>query len=119
MKMKWQMGLMATLALLAPTLAGAQRFDTGNVEVEVVNDRGRSYPQYPLDGRGSRVFKAYVEAVRGQNYSIQIRNRTTAAGSGRAGRGRAVGEGLGGAQRGNRHAKNPIKRGEAAPTPPA
>ena len=62
MKMKWQMGLMATLALLAPTLAGAQRFDTGNVEVEVVNDRGRSYPQYPLDGRGSRVFKASASA---------------------------------------------------------
>ena len=76
MKMKWQAGLMAALALLVPTLVGAQRFDSGNVEVEVVNDRGRPYPQYPLDGRGSRVFKAYVEAVRDQRYSVQVRNRS-------------------------------------------
>ena len=42
----------------------------------MVNDRGRPYPQYPLDGRGSSVFKAYVEAVRDQKYSVQIRNRS-------------------------------------------
>ncbi|MGB5065033.1 MAG: hypothetical protein WBQ37_14945 [Candidatus Competibacter sp.] len=76
MKMAWQTGLMAAWVLLVPTLAAAQRFDSGNVEVEVVNDRGRPYPQYPLDGRGSSVFKAYVEAVRDQKYSVQIRNRT-------------------------------------------
>ncbi len=76
MKRKWQIGLMAIWVLLIPTLAGAQRFDSGKVEVEVVNDRGRPYPQYPLDGRGSSVFKAYVEAVRDQKYSVQIRNRS-------------------------------------------
>ena len=76
MKMKWQTGLMAIWVLLVPTLAGAQRFDSGKVEVEVVNDGGRPYPQYPLDGRrGSSVFKAYVEAVRDQKYSVRIRNR--------------------------------------------
>lgn len=76
MKMKWQTGLMAIWVLLVPTLAGAQRFDSGKVEVEVVNDGGQPYPQYPLDGRrGSSVFKAYVEAVRDQKYSVRIRNR--------------------------------------------
>jgi len=75
MKQQWWAGLMAAL-LIGPTAAWAQQYGSGDVEVEVTSDRGRTLPQYPVrEGRG-RVYKAYLEAVRGQNYSIQIRNRT-------------------------------------------
>ncbi len=64
------------LMLLGPTV-WAQRFDSRDVEVEIVNDRGRPFPQYPLRrGGGSTVYKAHLEAVRGSNYSIRIRNRS-------------------------------------------
>jgi hypothetical protein len=64
------------LMLLSPTV-WAQRFDSRDVEVEIVNDRGRPFPQYPLRrGGGSTVYKAHLEAVRGSNYSIRIRNRS-------------------------------------------
>jgi hypothetical protein len=74
--MQWQAGLIIMLMLLSPTV-WAQRFDSRDVEVEVVNDRGRPFPQYPLRrGGGSTVYKAHLEAVRGSNYSIRIRNRS-------------------------------------------
>ncbi len=75
MKNAWRAGLMAAL-LLSPTVIWAQRYGGSDVEVNVVSDRGRTLPQYPLRGGGGGVYKAYLEAVRGQNYSIQIRNRT-------------------------------------------
>ena len=76
MKKKWWAGLMAAL-LLGPTAVWAQRYGGGEVEVDVVSDRGRTLPEYPVRGEGGGgVYKAYLEARRGQNYSIQIRNRT-------------------------------------------
>ncbi|MCP5158051.1 MAG: hypothetical protein H6975_01345 [Gammaproteobacteria bacterium] len=55
----------------------AQPFDRRDVEVEVVNDRGRSFPQYPLrQDRKPAVYKAHLEAMHGSRYSIQIRNRS-------------------------------------------
>jgi hypothetical protein len=62
--------------LLSPTAVWAQRFNNADVAVEVISDRGRTLPQYPLsEGRGG-AYKAYLEATRGQRYSVQIRNRT-------------------------------------------
>ena len=75
MKKQWWAGLMAAL-LLGPTAVWAQRYGGGDVEVEVVSDRGRTLPQYPVRESRGGVYKAYLEAVRGQNYSVQIRNRT-------------------------------------------
>lgn len=75
MRRQWQAGLIMMLMLLGSTV-WAQRFDSRDVEVEVVNDRGRPFPQYPLRrGGGSTVYKAHLEAVRGSNYSVRIRNR--------------------------------------------
>lgn len=73
----WQMGLSAILAVLSPVAVWAERSGVGDVEVEVIGDRGRSLPEYPLrreDRPG--IYKAYLEAKRGQNYSVQIRNRS-------------------------------------------
>lgn len=76
MNNQWRAGLMAVL-LLSSGVAWAQRFEAGGVEVDVISDRGRPLPRYPLRESRSSVYKAYVEAVRGQNYSVQIRNRTS------------------------------------------
>ncbi len=76
MKTKWRAGLIAAL-LLGSSAAWAQRFDTSEVEVDVISDRGRSLPRYPLRESGSAVYKAYVEAGRGQHYSVRLRNRTS------------------------------------------
>lgn len=75
MRSKWRAGFM-TILMLGSSVAWAQRFDVDGVDVEVVGDQGRSLPRYPLRENRPSVYKAYVEAVRGQNYSVQIRNRT-------------------------------------------
>jgi len=77
MKRQWQAWFVAFALVLGPTLVWAQRFDARSLEVDIVNDRGRAFPQYPVrrDGRPT-VYRAHLEAVQGQRYSIQIRNRT-------------------------------------------
>lgn len=74
---RWQAGLVGLLAALSPLMVGAQPSRIGDIEVEVVGDRGRSLPEYPLrrDDRPG-VYKAYLEAKRGQKYSVQVRNRS-------------------------------------------
>jgi hypothetical protein len=78
MKRPWQTGLVVALLLaLGPNLAWAQRFDARSIEVDVVNDRGRAFPQYPVRRAGGPMsYRAHLEAVQGQRYAIQIRNRT-------------------------------------------
>ena len=76
MRKQWQAGLIVLLMLWEP-MVWAQRFDRRDVEVEVINDRGRPFPQYPLSrGGGPTVYKAHLEAVEDQQYSIRVRNRS-------------------------------------------
>lgn len=74
---KWQVVLAGLLAIVLPTTLWAQRSNVGDVEVEVISDQGQSLPDYPLrrDDRPG-IYKAYLEARRGQNYSVQVRNRS-------------------------------------------
>ncbi|MFZ4792167.1 MAG: hypothetical protein ACOYMW_14970 [Candidatus Competibacteraceae bacterium] len=73
---QWQAGLIAALMLLGPGAVWAQRYNTGTLEVNVVDDRGRTLQEYPVRGEGGgQLHKAYVEATRGRNYSVQVRNR--------------------------------------------
>lgn len=76
MKIKWRAGWMAALLLLGSSAVWAQQNNIGGVEVEVISDGGRPLPRYPLRSERGPVYKAYVEAVRGRNYSVQVRNRT-------------------------------------------
>ncbi len=77
MKATWRTWLIAALAVFSPVLVQAQRFDTRSVEVEVINDRGQAFAQYPLRGEGrSRDYKAYLQARRDSNYALRIRNLT-------------------------------------------
>lgn len=75
MNTRWQTGLLALLIFLGPAVAWA--LNTRDVEVEVVNERGRPFPQYPLQRGNNRiVYKAHLEAVHDSNYSIRIHNRS-------------------------------------------
>ena len=67
-------GLVAAL-LLSSTAVWAQRAGD-DVEISVTGDGGRSLREYPVRSSGSGVYKAYLEARRGQNYSVTVRNRT-------------------------------------------
>ena len=65
-------GLMIMLMGIAATAWAGTVGDT--VEVRVRYDSGRELPLYPVAGRnGER--KAYLEAVRGEQYTIHVRNR--------------------------------------------
>ena len=77
MTKQWQAGLIVALMALGTTAVWAQRYSTSNLEVNIVDDRGRTLQEYPVRGesRGA-VYKAYVEATRGRNYSVQVRNRS-------------------------------------------
>ena len=74
---KWQAILAAMVLALGPAAAWAQRYGAGDVEVEVIGDRGGALPEYPLR-REERpgIYKAYLEARRNERYSIRVRNRT-------------------------------------------
>jgi hypothetical protein len=77
MNKAWRAGWLAALLLLSSGAVLAQQNNIGGVEVEVISDRGSPLPRYPLRrDSGRSVYKAYVEAKRGENYSIQVRNRT-------------------------------------------
>ncbi len=69
---------MRILALAAMILGMAATVSAGtigdSVEVEVRTDNGGSLPLYPVSA-GHGVRKAYAEAVKGDNYSIIVRNR--------------------------------------------
>lgn len=74
MNKKWWAGLMTAL-LLSPTALWAQRA-SDDVEISVTSDGGRTLREYPVRNTGSGVYRAYLEATRGQNYSITVRNRS-------------------------------------------
>ena len=78
MNSKWQAGWIAALMLLGSGTVWAQRYSTSNLEVDVVDDRrGKTLPEYPVRGESRGVvYKAYLEATRGHNYSVQVRNRS-------------------------------------------
>ena len=75
------MRILLTLAgLLAPALQTTAmahvHHHPGDVSVEIVTDRGRVLPVYPLRHSSNKGYRAYLEAVRGRNYEIRIHNRT-------------------------------------------
>lgn len=64
------------LASLAATQASANGWLSANaINVEVVSDYGQHMPQYPVRD-DHNVYRAYLEAQRGQEYGIRVRNQT-------------------------------------------
>lgn len=64
----------AVLAVVVPQLAASS---TGMVDVEVLSDRGVPFPGYAVAARGrDGAHREYVEAVKGERYSLRIRNNS-------------------------------------------
>ncbi|MRR53888.1 MAG: hypothetical protein EG822_05160 [Deltaproteobacteria bacterium] len=69
------MKIIAVFALLVGITTSAQAGTIGSdVEVQVRTDNGRTLPLYPA-ASASEAKRAYAEAVKGENYSILVRNR--------------------------------------------
>jgi hypothetical protein len=71
--------LFATAVALAALLpaSGWAWSRHGDVDIEILDDRGHEFRQFPLvESRGRRTERAYLEAERGAGYSIRVRNRT-------------------------------------------
>ncbi len=79
---KW-LGILLALSLTAPCIA-ANKYDRNyvpinnqNVEIEIIADNGDAFSIYPVTHRHLKnEYRAYVEAINGENYSLQIRNRS-------------------------------------------
>jgi hypothetical protein len=68
---------MATIVIMAILLCTGSAWAgvVGNaVEVRIVTDDGRSLPTYPVKMRNG-VLKAYAEAIKGDHYRIEVKNR--------------------------------------------
>ncbi len=49
--------------------------EQGPISIDVVDDNGRSFAKYPHRD-GYRVYRAFLEAKKGQRYKLRVRNRT-------------------------------------------
>ena len=75
-------GLIAFSLLLWLSLSGCaiaernrQYSDAGDIRVRVIDESGQSLPVYPVNSRGITK-KAYLQAVEGERYSIEVINNT-------------------------------------------
>ncbi len=65
----------AVILAIAVSVTQAWNANAGDaVEVRIVNDDGRALPTYPVKTR-SALKKVYAEAVKGDHYRIEVRNR--------------------------------------------
>ena len=69
-------GILASVALLVTSGVGmASSWHNEDVSVDIVSDHGYEFRQYDVDG-GRHVNRAYLEAQKGENYSIRITNNS-------------------------------------------
>ena len=53
------------------------RLNTQTVDIDITGERGQPFRQYPVRHDGDRdIYRAYLEAERGQNYAIRVENRS-------------------------------------------
>jgi hypothetical protein len=71
--MRYVMGAAASLLLTSVQVEA--RYEPRDVTVEIVDDRGRRFEQFPVQSGGD-AYRAYLEAKRGETYRIRIRNHT-------------------------------------------
>jgi hypothetical protein len=65
------------ISLVSPTLGCAHVGKTDVVDVRIVSDKGEAFPKYKTLLRGHREGEYYyMEAVKGQRYSIQVTNKS-------------------------------------------
>jgi len=70
--------MLLTLSLTVPCLASS-KFDQNYqpIEVEIISDNGNTFSIYPVTQRHLKnEYRSYVEAINGENYSLNIRNHS-------------------------------------------
>ncbi len=70
--------LILAISLTAPTMA-LSKFERHYqpVEIDVVTDRGEAFSVYPVTQHHlNKQYRAYLEAVKGENYALRIRNHS-------------------------------------------
>ncbi len=71
--------LMAVVAAAAPAYSHTKQSISSEVSVEIISDKGvvfRSIPHQDTRNAGTRIIKSFLEAQKGENYGIVIRNNT-------------------------------------------
>jgi hypothetical protein len=71
--------IMVILVLAAPAFGHGRARLAGNVSVEIISDKGSVYRNFPVSDRQkrrTRIIKKYLEAKKGENYVIRIRNNS-------------------------------------------
>jgi hypothetical protein len=71
--MRYVMGVAA--ALMLASLQAHARYEPRDVTVEIVDERGGRFEQFPVR-TGGEAYRAYLQAERGAPYRIRIRNHT-------------------------------------------
>ncbi len=79
---KW-LGLFFALSVTAPSMAASKsgqnyvQINNQSVEIEIISDNGDAFSVYPATRRHFKnEYRAYVEAINGENYSLKIRNHS-------------------------------------------
>ncbi|MCK9420405.1 MAG: hypothetical protein M0R70_13630 [Nitrospirae bacterium] len=71
--------IMAVLVSAAPVFGHGRAPLAGGVSVEIISDNGSVYRDFPASDRWkheTRVIKKYLEAKKGENYGVMIRNNS-------------------------------------------
>jgi len=70
--------MLLAVSLTAPCLASSKFAQNHNpIEIEIISDHGERFSIYPVTHRHLKnEHRAYVEAINGENYSLNIRNRS-------------------------------------------
>jgi len=70
--------MLLTLSLTVPCLASSKLDQNYQpIEVEIISDNGNTYSIYPTTQRHLKnEYRSYVEAINGENYSLNIRNHS-------------------------------------------
>ncbi len=76
--MKMRHSVIWTALLLAGSFSGQAlaSHNPAGVTIEVVDEHGRSFDEYPITSSGARIYRAYLKARRGAPYRIRVSNNT-------------------------------------------
>jgi len=69
--------LLSLVALsVVPQAMANHDYSNSMIDIDIVNDYGRQFKQYPVDSHKYNVERAYLEAKDGKAYGIRIRNKS-------------------------------------------
>lgn len=69
----FQIGIL--ILLMAFNAEAKQRLNADDIDVRIINDYGDTFREYPVSQKRHN-YRAYLEAKKGSNYAIEVRNRS-------------------------------------------